>query len=80
MPGSDALAVAVLIIPKTIEEIEVKVSSILQVKNSHTTQDCWKAPLIYFSEDSVFSKKGRTSFSAGDSLQLSGQGLLFHCC
>ena len=32
VPGSDARSVAVLIIPKRTEEIEVKVSSILQVK------------------------------------------------
>ena len=36
--------------------------------SSQTTQDCCKAQLFYFSEDSVFSKKGRTSISAGDSL------------
>ena len=71
MPGSDARSVAVLIIPKRTEKIEDKVSSIFQVKSSHTAQDCWKAPLLYYPEDSVFSKKGRTSFSAGDSLQLS---------
>ena len=71
VPGSDAWSVAVPILPKRTEEIEVKVSSILQVKSGHTAQDCWKAPLLYFSEDSVFSEKGRTSFSANDSLQLS---------
>ena len=68
VPGSDARSVAVLIIPKRTEEIEVKVSSILQVKNGHTAQDCWKAPLLYYSEDSVFSEKERRSFSVNDGL------------
>ena len=40
VPGSDARSVAALIIPKRTEEIEVKVSSIFQVKNSHIAHDC----------------------------------------
>ena len=36
VPGSDVRSVAVPIIPKKIKEIEVKVSSFLQVKNSHS--------------------------------------------
>ena len=39
VPGSDARSVAVLIIPKRTEKIEDKVSSIFQVKISHTAQD-----------------------------------------
>ena len=55
MPVSDARSVAVPIVPKKIKEIEVKVSSSLQVKHRYTAQDFWRAPLLYFSEDSVFS-------------------------